>query len=51
MNKPRYKTNPAVERARQQRLRDRRKAEGWKRLTLWVTPTEAETIADLGGQD
>ncbi|CAK0757218.1 hypothetical protein CCP3SC5AM1_2320008 [Gammaproteobacteria bacterium] len=29
---------------------DRRKAEGWKRLTLWVTPTEAETIADLGGE-
>ncbi|CAK0767245.1 hypothetical protein CCP4SC76_4720006 [Gammaproteobacteria bacterium] len=50
MNKPRSKPNPATERARQARLRERRKAEGWRRLTLWVTPSDAEAIAGLGGE-
>jgi len=48
--KTRSKPNLATERARQARLRERRKAEGWRRLTLWVTPHDAETIAGMGGE-
>lgn len=46
----RSKPNPATERQRQQRLRDRRKEDGWKRLTIWLNPQEADILAALGDE-
>lgn len=48
--KTKSKLNPATERIRQQRLRDRRKAEGWKRVTVWLNPSEAATLETLGDE-
>jgi hypothetical protein len=42
------KPNPATERIRQARLRERRKEQGWKRVTVWLTPEEAATLEPLG---
>lgn len=50
MAQARSKPNPATERLRQQRLRDRRKEDGWKRLTIWLDPQEADTLAALGDE-
>lgn len=50
MAQTRRKPNPATERVRQQRLRDRRKEQGWKRVTLWLTPDESDTLAALGDE-
>ncbi len=46
----RSKPNPTTERLRQQRLRDRRKEDGWKRITIWLNPQEADTLAALGDE-
>lgn len=43
--------NLATERLRQARLRERRKAEGWRRVTLWLTPQEAATLESIGDDD
>lgn len=48
--KTKSKTNPATERIRQQRLRDRRKEQGWKRITIWLNPSEAATLETLGDE-
>lgn len=44
------KLNPATERVRQQRLRDRRKSEGWRRVSIWLSPGEAATLETLGDE-
>ena len=41
-------TNWATERLRQQGLKHRREDEGWKRLVIWLTPQEADTLQTLG---
>jgi hypothetical protein len=41
------KEKPETVRARQQRLREQRKTEGWRRVSIWLDPTEANTLADL----
>ncbi|WP_295448020.1 hypothetical protein [uncultured Thiodictyon sp.] len=41
-------TNPTSERLRQQGLKHRREDEGWKRLMIWLTPQEADTLQTLG---
>lgn len=50
-NRPRpYPPEPATTNApRQARLRERRKADGWRRVTLWLSPEQAERLAALGG--
>jgi len=50
MAKARGKVNRATERARQQRLRDRRREAGWRRLSIWLTPDEANTVEALGDE-
>ena len=34
---------------RQARLRERRKAEGWRRITVWLSPEQAGRLETLGG--
>jgi len=48
--KPKKALNPATERLRQARLRERRKSEGWRRVTVWLTPQEAATLETLGDE-
>lgn len=36
---------------RQARLRERRKAEGWRRITVWLSPEQADTLESFGGSD
>lgn len=47
-NNPNNKPTPAA-RERQKRLRDRRKAEGWRRITVWLSPEQVATLKTLGG--
>ncbi len=39
-----------AERARQQRLRERRKSDGWRRVSIWLDPTDARTLEGLGDE-
>ena len=39
------------DRERQQKLRDRRKAQGWRRITVWLSPEQAGRLETLGGDD
>ena len=51
MNSPQTRPprgNPS-DRARQQKLRERRKAEGWRRITVWLSPEQARRLETLGG--
>ena len=48
--KPKKALNPATERLRQARLRERRKSEGWRRVTVWLNPQEAATLETLGDE-
>lgn len=53
MNFPRTRPlrgNPG-DRERQQKLRDRRKAQGWRRITVWLSPEQAGRLETLGGDD
>ncbi len=34
---------------RQARLRERRKADGWRRVTVWLSPEQAARLENLGG--
>ena len=36
--------------ARQARLRERRKAAGFKRITLWLSPEQVDSLERLGGE-
>ena len=36
--------------ARQRRLRERRKEQGFKRVTLWLSPEQVATLETLGGE-
>ena len=36
--------------ARQARLRERRKAKGFRRVTLWLSPEQVDTLETLGGE-
>ena len=38
------------DRERQQKLRDRRKADGWRRVSVWLSPEQVATLETLGGQ-
>jgi hypothetical protein len=45
-----YKPEPSATNApRQRRLRERRKAEGWRRVTVWLSPEQVATLETLGG--
>ena len=44
------KTNLATAPLRPQEPGDRRQEERWKRLTIWLTPEEADTLQTLGDQ-
>ena len=37
------------DRERQQKLRDRRKADGWRRVSIWLSPEQVATLETLGG--
>ena len=37
------------DRERQQKLRDRRKADGWRRVSIWLSPEQAGRLETLGG--
>lgn len=37
------------DRERQQKLRDRRKADGWRRISIWLSPEQAGRLETLGG--
>jgi hypothetical protein len=37
-------------RLRQQRLREKRKEDGWRRVSIWLDPTEARTLESLGDE-
>jgi len=51
MQKRRRLTGNAGDRIRQQRLRDRRKAEGWRRVTVWLSPEQVDSLETLGGDE
>ena len=38
------------DRHRQQQLRDRRKTEGWRRVSIWLSPEQAARLARHGGE-
>ena len=46
MNRTPDETNAA----RQARLREQRKARGWRRLSLWLSPEQVNTLETLGGE-
>ena len=48
MNHRPLRGNPS-DRERQQKLRDRRKAQGWRRITVWLSPEQAGRLETLGG--
>lgn len=50
MHTPKRNWNRANERVRQARLRERRKSEGWRRVSVWLTPGEAATLEHLGDE-
>lgn len=49
--KPRPLRGNPGDRERQQLLRDRRKAQGWRRITVWLSPEQAGRLETLGGDD
>lgn len=51
MNAPlkRRRRNKPGDRERQQKLRYRRKAQGWRRVSLWLSPEQATRLETLGG--
>ena len=45
-----YKPEPSATNApRQARLRARRKADGWRRVSVWLSPEQVSTLETLGG--
>ena len=45
-----YTPEPSTTNApRQRRLRERRKADGWRRVTVWLSPEQVERLETLGG--
>jgi len=48
--KKRPAERPETNAARQRRLRDRRKAQGFKRITLWLSPEQVDSLETLGGE-
>ena len=49
MNAPRRKPeNNETNAARQARLRERRKADGWRRVSVWLPPEHAAMLETLG---
>jgi len=45
-----YKPEPSATNApRQARLRERRKADGWRRVSVWLSPEQVATLETLGG--
>jgi hypothetical protein len=51
MNAPRRKPeNNETNAARQARLRERRKAQGFKRVSLWLSPDQVDSLERLGGE-
>ena len=45
-----YKPEPSATNApRQARLRERRKADGWRRVSVWLSPEQVSTLETLGG--
>ena len=45
---PTRRQDRAGDRERQQKLRDRRKADGWRRITVWLNPEQAGRLETLG---
>jgi hypothetical protein len=39
------------DRQRQQQLRDRRKAEGWRRVSIWLSPEQVARLTRHGGAE
>jgi len=39
------------DRQRQQRLRDRRRADGWRRVSIWLSPEQVARLAQHGGAE
>jgi hypothetical protein len=51
MNAPRRKPeNNETNAARQARLRERRKAAGFKRVSVWLSPDQVDSLERLGGE-
>ena len=51
MNTPRRKPeNNETNAARQARLRERRKAQGYRRVSLWLSPEQVDSLERLGGE-
>lgn len=46
----RRKEKAETNRARQQRLRERRKEQGFKRVTIWLSPEQVDTLESFGGE-
>jgi len=45
-----YKPEPSATNApRQARLRARRKADGWRRVSIWLSPEQVDRLETLGG--
>ena len=49
MTTPRPLRGNPGDRERQQKLRERRKAQGWRRITVWLSPEQAGRLETLGG--
>ena len=49
MTTPRPLRGNPGDRERQQKLRERRKAQGWRRITVWLSPEQAARLETLGG--
>lgn len=39
------------DRQRQQQLRNRRKAEGWRRVSIWLSPEQVARLVRHGGEE
>lgn len=50
MTPPRRQDKPG-DRERQQKLRDRRKAQGWRRVSIWLSPEQAGRLERHGGDE
>jgi len=51
MNAPRRKPeNNETNAARQARLRERRKAQGFRRVSVWLSPEQVDSLERLGGE-
>ena len=46
---PNRRQDKPGDRERQQKLRDRRKADGWRRVSIWLSPEQAGRLETLGG--